>query len=155
MASASPDVDTSSWASCARTDMKTIDREVQMKYDIAKNEDGPLKRTMKASEAKAPEQLREKAKSAATFSADTEESVAMSLTPSRYPGLDERLVNIEKHLAVRYGSCSQFLSFLPAMNGCSSLTTKIVSGPSQVLRRPLGTVGERLPAMGSSSFQPA
>ncbi len=82
-----------------------------MKYDIAKNEDGPLKRTMKASEAKVPEQSREKAKSAAATSTDTEEGVAMSLTPSRYPGLDERLVNIEKHLAIRYGSCSWLIIF--------------------------------------------
>ncbi|KAK0443768.1 hypothetical protein EV421DRAFT_1803181 [Armillaria borealis] len=28
--------------SCARTDAKTLDRDTQMKYDTAKNEDGPL-----------------------------------------------------------------------------------------------------------------
>lgn len=79
--------------------MKTIDREAQMKYDIAKNEDGPLKRTMKTAESKAPEQPREE-----TSTSRTEEDAAMLLTPARHPGLDERLVNIEKHLAVRYGS---------------------------------------------------
>ncbi|KAK2461078.1 hypothetical protein APHAL10511_006925 [Amanita phalloides] len=102
MASAASDVDTSSWASCARTDMKTIDRDAQMKYDIARNEDGPLKRTMKATETKAPDQLREKPGSIVAFSKGTEQELAMSLTPDKHPGLDERLVNIERHLAVRY-----------------------------------------------------
>ncbi|KAF8622326.1 hypothetical protein AX15_007108 [Amanita polypyramis BW_CC] len=97
-----PNVDTSSWASCARADMKTIDREAQMKYDIAKNEDGPLKRTMKAAETRTSDQLIEKVKSLAAFPAGTEEDVVMSLTPERHPGFDERLSNIEKHLAVRY-----------------------------------------------------
>ena len=150
MASTSPDVDTSSWASCARSDMKTIDREVQMKYDIAKNEDGPLKRTMKAAEARAPEQPREKTSTA------TEEDVAMLLTPARYPSFDERLANIEKHLAVRYGSCPWlFRIVLLTISGTSSITAEIISRPSQILRRLLGTAGERLPAMGSTSFQPA
>ena len=78
--------------------MKTIDREVQMKYDIAKNDDGPLKRTMKA-EAKVPERPREK------LSTATDEDAVILLTPARHPGLDERLANIEQHLAVRYGLC--------------------------------------------------
>src|ERR1700733_4385140 len=34
-------------ASCARTDARTVDRDVMMKFDIAKNEDGPLRRTLK------------------------------------------------------------------------------------------------------------
>ena len=79
--------------------MKTIDREAQMKYDIVRNEDGPLKRTMKVSETKGTE----KGKSAAIFSAGTEDDAAMSSTPKKHFGLDERLNNIEKHLAVRYG----------------------------------------------------
>ncbi|SJL07275.1 uncharacterized protein ARMOST_10618 [Armillaria ostoyae] len=61
--------------SCARTDAKTLNRDTQMKYDIAKNEDGPLRRTMKrkVSEEKADE--------------------------AESPALSERIVNVETHLA--------------------------------------------------------
>jgi hypothetical protein len=41
-------LDTSQIGSCARTDAKPIDRDEQMKYDIAKNNDEPISRTMKA-----------------------------------------------------------------------------------------------------------
>ncbi|KAK0438334.1 uncharacterized protein EV420DRAFT_1736269 [Desarmillaria tabescens] len=64
-------------ASCARTDAKTLDRDTQMKYDIAKNDDGPLRRTMK----------KEKGKQKAD-----EES----------PAVFERIANVESHLAVHY-----------------------------------------------------
>ncbi|KAI0335134.1 hypothetical protein GY45DRAFT_1294160 [Cubamyces sp. BRFM 1775] len=82
--------------SCARTDAKTQNRDLQMKYDIAKNEDGPLRRTLK---------------SGAPVHANGTTSNNQSHGPSstggvpnaeRYPALDERLQNIEKHLAVRY-----------------------------------------------------
>ena len=33
--------------SCARTNARSMSRELQIKYDIAKNEDGPLRRTIK------------------------------------------------------------------------------------------------------------
>ena len=33
--------------SCARIDAKPVDKDIQMKYDIAKNEDGPLLKTVK------------------------------------------------------------------------------------------------------------
>jgi hypothetical protein len=46
--SADASVDPSQIDSCARTAAKPIDRDEQMKYDIAKNSDGPLLRTMKA-----------------------------------------------------------------------------------------------------------
>ncbi|PBK74609.1 hypothetical protein ARMSODRAFT_950611 [Armillaria solidipes] len=64
--------------SCARTDAKTLNRDTQMKYDIAKNEDGPLRRTMK--------------KRVSEEKADEAES----------PALSERIVNVETHLAVHY-----------------------------------------------------
>ncbi|KAK0244449.1 hypothetical protein EDD85DRAFT_199969 [Armillaria nabsnona] len=64
--------------SCARTDAKTLNRDTQMKYDIAKNEDGPLRRTMK--------------KRVEEEKADEAENPAMS----------ERMANIETHLAVHY-----------------------------------------------------
>lgn len=79
--------------SCARTDAKTQDRDIQMKYDIAKNEGGPLRKTMKREQ-------------------DSDVSIAKSRvlkggedvpTTERYPALDERIGNIETHIAVRYG----------------------------------------------------
>ncbi|KAF9241835.1 hypothetical protein BU15DRAFT_87083 [Melanogaster broomeanus] len=73
--------------SCARTDAKHLDRDSQMKYDIAKNEDGPLKRTMKGAAGK-DSQGKEKLR-----------------TPA---AMDERLKNIEAHLAVRYGMSRPF-----------------------------------------------
>ena len=88
--------------SCARTDAMTQDRDVQMKYDIAKNEDGPLRRTMKTgvlSEAETPSTVRERSM------ANVNDEAHGSPSAARYPALDERLHNIEAHLAVRYGVC--------------------------------------------------
>lgn len=83
------DADTESIASCARTDAKTQDRDVQMKYDIAKNEDGPLRKTMKAP-ATDPVQKNHRSSDGVP-------------TSESHPGFDERLQNVETHLAVRYG----------------------------------------------------
>ncbi|KAI0048282.1 hypothetical protein FA95DRAFT_1517697 [Auriscalpium vulgare] len=71
-------------ASCARTDAKTIDRDVMMKFDVARNEEGPLRRTMKVEEK------------------DSAHDVEGRVTAQRHPGLDERLKSIETHLAVKY-----------------------------------------------------
>ncbi|KZT71824.1 hypothetical protein DAEQUDRAFT_744139 [Daedalea quercina L-15889] len=76
--------------SCARTDAKTQNRDVQIKYDIAKNDDGPLRKTLKTSED---------TPTANATEADPEQSYASA---ARFPGLDERLRNVESHLAVRY-----------------------------------------------------
>lgn len=65
---------------CARVDAKAIDRDAQMKYDIAKDDCGPLLRS--------------------TIKKEIEEDVPST----RYPGLDERLKNIEDHIAVRFGT---------------------------------------------------
>ena len=71
-----------------------------MKYDIAKNEDGPLRRTMKAAAPAQPESdpAQEADRKVLGFAQEYPRA-------ERYPGLDERLQNIEKHLAVRYGQC--------------------------------------------------
>ena len=69
--------------SCARTDAKPINRDLQMKYDIAKNEDGPLRSTLRTEETSSAERP--------TVSAD--QSV-----------LESRLRDVEDHLAVRYGT---------------------------------------------------
>ena len=89
-------------ASCARVDAKTQDRDVQMKYDIAKNDDGPLRKTVKnqgdsadmQSDARRPE----------------EKPVNDDVTANRYPAIDERLRDIETHVAVRYGTNERIYS---------------------------------------------
>ncbi|KAG2154364.1 uncharacterized protein EDB93DRAFT_1131789 [Suillus bovinus] len=75
--------------SCARTDAKHLDRDVQMKYDIAKNEDGPLRRTMKGV---AGDKGSQKELLALNDDAEGEQQ----------PATDQRVKNIEEHLAVRY-----------------------------------------------------
>ncbi|OCH93741.1 hypothetical protein OBBRIDRAFT_789944 [Obba rivulosa] len=83
-------------SSCARTDAKTQNRDLQMKYDIAKNEDGPLRKTLK--NAMVPGEASDKGKEKQKDSANTGDLH----TAARHPGLDERLRNLEAHLAVRY-----------------------------------------------------
>ncbi|RDX42722.1 hypothetical protein OH76DRAFT_1362292 [Lentinus brumalis] len=85
----------SSIPSCARTDAKTQNRDLQMKYDIAKNEDGPLRRTLKAAP---PDQALARTISGKGAMDTTEDYPSAQ----RYPALDERLQNIETHLAIRY-----------------------------------------------------
>ncbi|KAG7098483.1 hypothetical protein E1B28_000428 [Marasmius oreades] len=104
--------DTNDIASCARTDARPVDRDSQMKYDIAKNEDGPLRRTMKkrntggnnlsqSSLSSTKGKGKAQSKEANTSNASSlPQSVA--ILPERHPGLDERLSNIETHLSVRY-----------------------------------------------------
>ncbi|KAF7985046.1 hypothetical protein HWV62_8885 [Athelia sp. TMB] len=85
-------------ASCARTDARKIDRDVQMRYDIAKNEEGPLRRTV----GKAPANEDVKGKGKAKEVPDVAGTAERDVTAERYPALDERLANAETHLAVRY-----------------------------------------------------
>jgi len=66
-----------------------------MKYDIAKNEEGPLRRTVKVG-VTAQDTSDPKGKQRQTAVGDD------GLTRERHPGLDERLTNIETHLSVRY-----------------------------------------------------
>ena len=99
--------------SCARTDAKPIDRDLQMKYDIAKNE-GPLRRTVKAAvgeESSAAEERKEEQKKAAIIpDASSDQDVEERATAARYPGIDERLNNVETHLSIRYGTHTSCLS---------------------------------------------
>ncbi|CDO68964.1 hypothetical protein BN946_scf184782.g12 [Trametes cinnabarina] len=85
--------------SCARTDAKTQNRDLQMKYDIAKNEDGPLRRTLKSAQPAAQEAASSADK---TVQAGNAISAEAAPTAGRYPALDDRLKKIEKHLAIRY-----------------------------------------------------
>ena len=79
-------------ASCARTDARAVDRDVMMKFDIAKNEEGPLRRTLKMEMKNGNNRPAEK-----TIEGDH------LFAASRHPGLDERMKNLETHLALRYG----------------------------------------------------
>ena len=63
-----------------------------MKYDIAKNEDGPLRKTMKKEQDVKMNETSE-----------PHHETGAAATARRYPALDERLRNIETHVAVRYG----------------------------------------------------
>ena len=92
---------------CARVDAKAIDRDEQMKYDIAKDDEGPLSRSAKAGLLSGNEKMKSspleaegtESKPKTTIKQEIDEEV-----PSiRYPGLDERLKNIEDHIAVRFG----------------------------------------------------
>ncbi|KAH9935764.1 uncharacterized protein B0H18DRAFT_977196 [Fomitopsis serialis] len=87
---ADTDTDSVPVPSCARTDAKTQDRDVQMKYDIAKNEDGPLRKTLKNRDDIPSTKLDERTSENGFISA------------ARFPALEERLRNVESHLAVRY-----------------------------------------------------
>jgi hypothetical protein len=112
-----PEVTKATVSSCARTDAKPIDRDVQMKYDIAKNTDGPLRRTTRqkakapaAAEAAAPASTtstRTKTKSAARDK-KAASPVVVKVEADAKPnvvhfGLDQRLGTIETHFSVRYG----------------------------------------------------
>ncbi|KAJ7899056.1 hypothetical protein B0H13DRAFT_2031049 [Mycena leptocephala] len=111
-----PEVTKATVSSCARTDAKPIDRDVQMKYDIAKNTDGPLRRTTRQ-KAKAPAPA-EAAAPASTTSTRTKTKSAARDKKAASPvvvkveadakpnvvhfGLDQRLGTIETHFSVRY-----------------------------------------------------
>lgn len=92
--------------SCARADAKTQNRDLQMKYDIAKNEDGPLRRTLRSGTL--PEAMQETSAAIQSHSS-VRINETSDLTSDRHPGLDERLRNAETHLAVRYGELNQCL----------------------------------------------
>ena len=70
-----------------------------MKYDIAKNEDGPLRKTVKAQTSATERTGTDTAKEGTVATPDIPIS-------ERYPALEERLQNIEKHVPVRYGRCT-------------------------------------------------
>lgn len=90
--------------SCARADARTIDRDAQMKYDIAKNDDGPLRRTRTKKGDVQPLETQLNPGGGipgpATGGLVTSDQEALS---KHHPGIDERLSGVEAHLAIRYG----------------------------------------------------
>ena len=105
--------------SCARADAKATDRDVMMKFDIAKNEEGPLRRTLTA-EVKAENHI----------PTDERADGSSLVTASRHPGLDERLKNLETHLAMRYGTLFNHFAALILMRHLP-----VPSPPASLLHR--------------------
>ncbi|KAI9067269.1 hypothetical protein FKP32DRAFT_1563904 [Trametes sanguinea] len=114
--------------SCARTDAKTQNRDLQMKYDIAKNEDGPLRRTLKSGVSGDAEPS---VKATRDNAAPSLEAVP---TAQRYPALDERLQNIERHLAIRYGRC-RHVEILGLVLRYAGMSFAVPSPPRSLLDR--------------------
>ena len=85
--------------SCARTDARHVDRDAQMKYDIAKNEDGPLKRTMKK---EADGQGSGQAGPSATSSAAPGVAAPGKAAGGGPADFRERVTAVEQHLALQY-----------------------------------------------------
>jgi hypothetical protein len=213
--------------SCARVNGKPIDREKQIKYDIAKNEDGPLTRTavkkplladssVASTSIVVPEDVsstsrvetpalgqpprkkrrlgdveEESAKSTAnarTLSKDKRKvkeqqptSVPIS-SPSDQAGnetlstkfmadMDERMLNIEEHLAVRYGNSPPPFPLAPLFSEkneiltffvfvwvhvyFSTFFTKNTTRPTQISGRSHHQTREGVPALGGFAFQSA
>ena len=98
---------------CARVDAKAIDRDAQMKYDIAKDDYGPLSRSAKAGLLSEKGKMKSsplEAEGRKTKPKTTKQEINDEVPSTRYPGLDERLKNIEDHLAVRFGMFALSLS---------------------------------------------
>jgi hypothetical protein len=72
-----------------------------MKYDIAKNDVGPLRRTKmkKVDSEQSTSHQSSSRRSEGPINVPTDEEAL----PKDHAGVDERLSNIETHLAIRYG----------------------------------------------------
>lgn len=89
-----------------------------MKYDIAKNDEGPLRRTVKSESAQGKKK-------------QGDEDEASKMYKDR--PFDERLTNLETHLAVRYGGFSYF--FLPSYLFKSTKFMPVPSPPQTIAAR--------------------
>lgn len=88
--------------------VKPIDRDVQMKYDIAKNEEGPLRRTVIAVVQETERVGGGEGDGKGKGKAREDPVGPRPVMAENHPGLDKRLRNIEAYLAVRYGSFHHF-----------------------------------------------
>lgn len=130
-----------------------------MKYDIAKNDDGPLRRTKaKKDNVKSLETPLNPGGNTlrpATAALVTSDQEAL---PRNHPGIDQRLSDIEAHLAVRYGTsrffwiCSSLTSAI-SIALTSSFTSAHIVGEAQICRRPYRQIREGLSTLGGPSLQ--
>ena len=82
-----------------------------MKYDIAKNEDGPLRRTLRkrkdtteqAGDETSSRQARTKQQRLSGIDSEIQGIPEDQLTEEHHPGIHERLRNIETHFSIKYG----------------------------------------------------
>ena len=78
-----------------------------MKFDVAKNEGGPLRKTVSTNaNSEALEAASGKTGTVKIDDVDDIKREEEDISAEKYPGLDERLRNIEEHIAVRYGNIS-------------------------------------------------
>ena len=92
-----------------------------MKFDIAKNEEGPLRRTLKVEMKDENNRPTDK---------DKPSEGNQAATANRHPGLDERLKNLETHLAMRYGKFAR-----PATVANLTTYTEVPLPPASLLHR--------------------
>lgn len=112
-----------------------------MKYDIAKNEDGPLRKTLHG----------RKELSTAPTEGGPEQGYDHA---GRISGLDERLRNIETHLAVQYGQLAVgHPSFCAVTGTCSPISAEVPIGSYKVPRGSHRSIGERIPSLGCPALQ--
>ncbi|KAF8342199.1 uncharacterized protein EI90DRAFT_2988706 [Cantharellus anzutake] len=98
--SSSGDVCDEPLPTCARTRAIRVNRDIQMKYDIVKNDEGPLGKTMHGTFKDPVEVLRNAPEQGAGgVIGDSRKGVPIL---DRHPGFTERFKNIEEHLAIRY-----------------------------------------------------
>jgi len=117
---------------CARTDAIPVNRDVQVKYDVAKNEGGPLRRTVKSELADA---------GVSQLSAEKKGKASTSLlgqghepTLQRHPGLSERFTNLEDHLVLKYGLVLKDISSIQVLilHYSSSRASRVSHGSDKI-----------------------
>lgn len=121
--------------SCARADARSVDRDSQMKYDIAKNADGPLRKTMKHKPESNP-------------------SFQLSNRESDDKATGERLENIENHLAVRYGKYKHLKKIELSDAMLVSSYCRNIPRAASISGRIYDSSRAGLSSLGSSPFQP-
>ncbi|KDQ21757.1 hypothetical protein BOTBODRAFT_212672 [Botryobasidium botryosum FD-172 SS1] len=88
---------------CARTDMVQLNRDIQMKYDVAQNDEGPLSRTIRGKVAeKDPRNDVGQGNGGLRRLNGCDELELTKTIMDRHPGLEERFNSVENHLSVRY-----------------------------------------------------
>lgn len=120
-----------------------------MKYDIARNEEGPLRKTVY------PKMKTENLGRGTDLDASkrTDINTAPGVpTAERHPALDERLNNVEAHFAVKYGASASNALETELIKRTSACSAAVLARPADPSRRSHHTSGERLSPLGRSSL---